>query len=142
MARAKQVYRDGRWADAEQIPSVEPMEGVDQRADGSIRRPGRGGRTISEMFHPDQLHREMTRFDYLNVRSVEEYQRRETKWWRKLYRALRGWPQIKNDMNRAMANSHARSLDQLREALTRKAEEVQLTESRAVAGSLLTEKSE
>lgn len=134
MGRKRGRMVDGAYVEEE---LDEPAAQVDVRADGSLRRPGAGGRTISEMFHPDNLRREMTRQDYLNVRSVEEYHRRECVWWRRLYRFVRGWPQVSN-MNAVMANSHARSLDSLRGALVKRANEEQDRQGRAIVDAMVS----
>ena len=111
---------DGQYVE-EALDETVPRGTVDQRANGSIRRPGAGGRTISDFFSDENIRRPMTRADYLNMRSVEEFHRREQAWWRKLYRYVRGWPPVK-DMLGAMAASHAQTLDQLRAALVARAD--------------------
>lgn len=95
---------------------------VELRADKSIRRAGPGTRSTSDMFSPEKLNKPMTRADYINTRSMEEYSRREMKPLRRLWRWLRNWPQVV-DVNASMATAQARNLDEIRRALTKQLQE-------------------
>ena len=90
--------------------------GVETRADGSLRRPGKGGRTMSEFWAPEHLQRGICRQDYMNLRASEEFSRRESTWWRRVWRFLRGVPQVRS-LNRAMASAHERQLQQIAVAM-------------------------
>ena len=97
----------------------EAREAIDQRADGSIRRPGKGGRTVADFFGADHTQRNLSRADYLNLRASEEFARREGTWYRRIVRFLLGDPQVR-DVNWAMADAHARTLEALKQAMQEK----------------------
>lgn len=92
------------------------MDGVETRTDGSIRRPGKDGRTRHDFFAPEKLAQPMTRADYLNVRSSEEFARRHTRWYWRIFHWLFHRAQVR-DINVAMAQAHGRSIRNLERAL-------------------------
>ena len=78
MARKRGRMVDGVYVEeADAVPRETPDPAIDVRKDGSIRRPGAGGRTLHEFFADANVRRALTREEYLNLRSVEEYHRRE-----------------------------------------------------------------
>lgn len=87
-------------------------EGFELRADGSIRRPGSGGRTFEDFFDPKRFTNAVTRADFINVMSQIEFSRRESTWWRSLWRRLRGVPRVAN-VGASLARAHQRSLEQI-----------------------------
>ncbi len=95
-------------------------DAVDVRADGSMRRPGRGGRTMTDFFAEGNLDRPMTRRDYVNMRASEEFSRQATTWGARIRRFFGGDPQVR-DVNYAMGQAHERSLRQLAEQMAERA---------------------
>jgi hypothetical protein len=97
-------------------PQLDEPDAIDRRADGSIRRPGKGGRTMTDFFAEGNLDRPMTRRDYVNMRASEEFSRTASTLVGRILRVLRGEPQVK-DLNFAMGAAHERSLRQLQEQI-------------------------
>lgn len=112
-------FHDKR-AEREAAEQAEAASGVETRADGSIRRPGKGGRTLKDFFDPEHHERAVTRRDYINLRASEEFSRRENQWHRKLWRWLRRVPQVRNIVG-AMAAGHERTLVAIAEELEARA---------------------
>lgn len=119
MARTRSRVVNGKLVE-EQVPDAQPQPAaeaaVDLRANGSIRRPGKGGRTLADFFAEGNRDRPLSRGEYVNLRSSEEYSRRETRWYRRLWRWLRHWPPVV-DINGRTADAHARTLDAVRRQL-------------------------
>lgn len=90
--------------------AVEP----EAQGDPKPHRLAPGVRSDAQFFK--NLDRPMTRGDYLKVHAMHEYHRRETRWWRRLYRYVRGWPQVV-DLNANLAAAHAVQLDRIRQQL-------------------------
>jgi hypothetical protein len=83
------------------------------------------------MFAEKNLDKPMTRRDYINLRSSEEYARRESSLFRRVWRFLRQWPGVVN-INARMAAAHARDLFEITAALKRKKDdEAKLARERA-----------
>lgn len=90
-----------------------PAEKIDPR------RPAPGVRRASDFFDPDHQRRELLRGEYVNVRASEEYARRESTYWRRFLRLVRGQPQVV-DFNARLADSHARTLETVKQDLLEK----------------------
>jgi hypothetical protein len=96
--------------------------GVDIREDGSLRRPGKGGRSLAHFFAAENHQRPITRGEYINLRSSEEYARRESRWFVRIWRFLLGEPRV-TDTPRRFAEAHARSLVALQAEMERSLQE-------------------
>lgn len=88
-------------------------QNVDQPAP---RRVAPGVRNTSQFFGGGNLHREMTRGDFLRVFAMQEYHRRERRWWNRLSRFIRGLPQVP-DMCGEAAKAHERELGRIYDQL-------------------------
>ena len=97
-------------------------------SDGKLRRPGAGGRTAADFFAKENHSRSLTRGELINVVGMIEYGRRENKWYRRLYRWVRGWPPAR-DLAHDAAVAHGRSLYEIRQALEKAAYEEQAKEA-------------
>lgn len=82
-----------------------------------VRHAVPGTRTADGFFAKDKLLKSLTRQDYVNLRSSEEFARGEGRWWRRIWRFLIGDPQVV-DTTRRMAEAHARSLARIESVLT------------------------
>lgn len=90
-SRRKEVLRDGVWVDASTVVSAQDeTPKADIRADGSLRRAGPGRRSMLDYFSGDDQRREVRRGELLGILEQIEYIRREHRWWRALWRWLRG----------------------------------------------------
>lgn len=81
-----------------------------------VRRAIPGTRRMEQMLDEEHLRRPLTRQDYVNLRASEEFARRESQWWRKLWRWLTRMPQVTNVPAR-LADAHARSLVKIEKQL-------------------------
>lgn len=95
----------------EQLKDAEPMP-------ARPTPPGHDdvGPSVGQFFNKQNRGLSLSRADYLNLRSAEEYARREQAWWRRLYRRLTDRLPVRN-MPRGMADAHARSLDAIEQAM-------------------------
>jgi len=83
------------------------------------KRVAPGVRRLSEYFGPNQITRPLTRGEYLNLRMMEEYDRREGTPLRRLWRWLNKIPQVMN-IPAVMARDHARALAAIKRDLEQK----------------------
>lgn len=74
------------------------------------RRIAPGARTFSQFFEGDKQRREITRGEWLNLMSMLEYQRYESRWYRRIWRWLHHKPQVASFIPEMVA-AHARTLE-------------------------------
>jgi len=73
------------------------------------RRVSKGARSLSEFFAPEKQRADLTRGEFLNLVGMLEYQRAETRWWRRVVRFLNREPQVASLIPELVA-AHARTL--------------------------------
>lgn len=88
------------------------------------RRIAPGVRTFSQFFDPDKQRREVTRGEFLNLVSMLEYQRSESRWWRRAWRFLMGDAQVRSFLPH-LVDAHARTLDEAKARLLAEQEKQQ-----------------
>lgn len=86
------------------------------------KRIAPGVRKWSEFFGEAQADRPITRSEYLRIRMMEEFSRREGTPWRRFWRWMRKLPQVHN-VPAVMARDHQRALDKIQEQLEERAAE-------------------
>jgi hypothetical protein len=89
-----------------------PTDDVLREAQADIQRDADKARTTNSFFGERNLQMLLTRQQYLNLRASEEYSRRNQRPLARLWQWLRGAPPPP-DICGAMADAHARSLEQL-----------------------------
>lgn len=111
--------RASRGRDKTADPVEEVMKADEESRDlpKDSKRVAPGVRRLSEYFGPKQLERVLTRGDYLNLRMMEEYDRREGTPLRRLWRWLNKIPQVMN-IPAIMARDHAKALNAIKKDLT------------------------
>jgi hypothetical protein len=85
-------------------------ERADVRADGSLRRGPAGVRTLADFFDPKHQREPLRRGELLGFLSSLEYARQQRRWYRRLWRALRGLPQVTDTVG-AMVTHHAQLIE-------------------------------
>lgn len=89
--RRKERLVNGVWVDDSTIVSAaDETPKADIRADGSLRRAGPGRRSIMEYFSAEDKRREVLRSELLGVLEAVEYARVQNRWYRQVWRWLRG----------------------------------------------------
>jgi len=86
------------------------------------RRLSTGARSFSEFFAPEYQRREIMRGEFLNLIGMIEYQRSESRWWRRIWRFLMGDPQVSN-LIAALVDAHRKTLEEAAERLRQMREE-------------------
>jgi hypothetical protein len=122
----------GAPANAPEVERVMALAGKDddvvQAVDAHVPAPRRiapGARTFSQFFDGDKQRRELTRGEWLNLMSMLEYQRYESRWWRRIWRWLHHLPQVASFIP-AMREAHARTLEEAKASLLKAQEDIRL----------------
>lgn len=119
--------------------AVEPKPGSPAVPEAP-RRVAPGARTFSQFFEGDKQRREITRGEWLNLTGMLEYERYESRWYRRIWRWLHYLPQVPRFIPeiveahaRTLAAAQARLLE-AQAALQKRLDEAKAARSQAVEG--------
>lgn len=117
---SERIIKDRRASATMESEPVD-ISKVEVRKDGSVRRIAPGYRSASDFFSEEGQRREVTRGELLNVLGMIEYNTRESKWYRRLWRWYKGVPQVV-DIRTRLYDAHEGTIADAKRILEAEAE--------------------